>query len=120
MVNPASGSGTGARVIDEVRESPCREAEIVELGDDDDVEEALRAAAAGRRCSRSAAATGRCHARRAWRWKRVFRWRSSRRHVQPLREGHRLRHAWARRSMAIRSGSVACVDLVCLNERPHW
>jgi undecaprenyl-diphosphatase len=44
VVNPASGVGTGARVIDEVRESLPR-AEIVELGEDDDVEEALRKAA---------------------------------------------------------------------------
>lgn len=44
VVNPASGGGTGARVIDEVRESLPR-AEIVELGEDDDVEEVLRKAA---------------------------------------------------------------------------
>ena len=44
VVNPASGVGTGARVIDEVRESLPR-AEIVELGEDDDIEEALRKAA---------------------------------------------------------------------------
>ena len=44
VVNPASGVGTSARVIDEVRESLPR-AEIVELGEDDDVEEALRKAA---------------------------------------------------------------------------
>src|SRR6478752_2962311 len=43
VVNPASGGGSGARVIDEVRESLPR-TEIVELGDDDDVEEALRKA----------------------------------------------------------------------------
>src|SRR5215208_5212047 len=44
VVNPASGGGTGARVIEEVRESLPR-AEIVELGADDDVEEVLRKAA---------------------------------------------------------------------------
>jgi diacylglycerol kinase family enzyme/membrane-associated phospholipid phosphatase len=44
VVNPASGSGTGARVIDEVRDS-LRNAEIVELGQDDDAESVLRSAA---------------------------------------------------------------------------
>ena len=44
VVNPASGGGTGARVIEEVRESLPR-AEIVEVGEDDDVEEVLRKAA---------------------------------------------------------------------------
>lgn len=44
VVNPASGGGTGADVIDEVREALPR-TEIVELGDDDDIVEALRSAA---------------------------------------------------------------------------
>jgi undecaprenyl-diphosphatase len=44
VVNPASGSGTGARVVEEVRQS-LPKAEIVELGEDDDVPEALRSAA---------------------------------------------------------------------------
>jgi undecaprenyl-diphosphatase len=44
VVNPASGSGTGARVLDEVKEElPL--AEIVELGEDDDPEQVLRDAA---------------------------------------------------------------------------
>ncbi|BBY85160.1 bifunctional phosphatase PAP2/diacylglycerol kinase family protein [Mycolicibacterium tokaiense] len=44
VVNPASGSGTGARVIDEVKqELPL--AEIVELGEDEDPEQVLRDAA---------------------------------------------------------------------------
>ncbi|MFY1621061.1 bifunctional phosphatase PAP2/diacylglycerol kinase family protein [Micromonospora sp. WMMD736] len=45
VINPASGSGTGARVIDEVRNALPR-AEIVELSGDDDLHEALVAAAA--------------------------------------------------------------------------
>lgn len=45
VVNPASGSGTGARVLEEVREELPR-AEIVELGPDDDPEQILRDAAA--------------------------------------------------------------------------
>jgi diacylglycerol kinase family enzyme/membrane-associated phospholipid phosphatase len=44
VVNRASGGGTGARVIDEVRESLPR-AEIVELAGEDDVEQAVRMAA---------------------------------------------------------------------------
>lgn len=44
VVNPASGGGTAARVVDEVRESLPR-AEIVEVGSDDDIEEVLRKAA---------------------------------------------------------------------------
>ena len=44
VINPASGSGTGARVIDEVREALPR-AEIVEVGEGDDIAEALRSAA---------------------------------------------------------------------------
>jgi diacylglycerol kinase family enzyme/membrane-associated phospholipid phosphatase len=44
VINPASGSGTGARVIDEVREA-LPAAEIVEVGRGDDITEALRSAA---------------------------------------------------------------------------
>ena len=44
VVNPASGGGTGARIIDEVRQALPR-AEIVELAEDDDVETVIRATA---------------------------------------------------------------------------
>ena len=44
VINPASGGGTGARVIDEVR-AALPAAEIVELARDDDLETVLRAAA---------------------------------------------------------------------------
>lgn len=44
VVNPASGSGTGARVLDEVREA-LPDARIVELTEDDDVLAVLRSAA---------------------------------------------------------------------------
>ena len=44
VINPASGSGTGARVVDEVRDA-LPEAEIVELGEGDNLETALRDAA---------------------------------------------------------------------------
>ncbi|WP_179467323.1 bifunctional phosphatase PAP2/diacylglycerol kinase family protein [Mycolicibacterium vinylchloridicum] len=44
VINPASGSGTGTRVIDEVRQK-LPKAEIVELGEDDDPDAVLRDAA---------------------------------------------------------------------------
>jgi undecaprenyl-diphosphatase len=44
VVNPASGSGTGARVLSEVR-GALPKAEIVELAEGDDITEVLRAAA---------------------------------------------------------------------------
>jgi undecaprenyl-diphosphatase len=44
VVNPASGSGTGARVLDDVREA-LPKAEIVELKENDDPEAVLRDAA---------------------------------------------------------------------------
>jgi undecaprenyl-diphosphatase len=44
VVNPNSGSGTGGRILDEVR-AALPEAEIVEVGDDEDIEEKLREAA---------------------------------------------------------------------------
>jgi undecaprenyl-diphosphatase len=44
VINPASGSGNGARVVDEVR-SALPKAEIVELDEGDDVATALRKAA---------------------------------------------------------------------------
>lgn len=44
VINPASGSGTGARIVDEVREA-LPKTEIVEVGDQDDIVEELRAAA---------------------------------------------------------------------------
>lgn len=44
VINPASGSGTGARVIDEIREA-LTSAEIVELAPEDDIGAVLRSAA---------------------------------------------------------------------------
>jgi diacylglycerol kinase family enzyme/membrane-associated phospholipid phosphatase len=44
VINPASGGGTGARVLDEFREA-LPAAEVVELGDGDDIGQALRSAA---------------------------------------------------------------------------
>jgi diacylglycerol kinase family enzyme/membrane-associated phospholipid phosphatase len=44
VINPASGSGTGARVLDEVREA-LPAAEIVEIGEGDDIKQVLQSAA---------------------------------------------------------------------------
>ncbi|MDV3125731.1 phosphatase PAP2 family protein [Mycobacterium sp. 21AC1] len=44
VINPASGGGTGARVVEEVRKA-LPDCEIIELGPDDDIEEAMREAA---------------------------------------------------------------------------
>ncbi len=44
VVNPSSGSGTGARIVDEVREA-LPKVEVVEVGDDEDITEKLREAA---------------------------------------------------------------------------
>lgn len=44
VINPASGGGTGARVVEEVRKA-LPHCEIIELGADDDIEEVLREAA---------------------------------------------------------------------------
>ena len=49
VINPASGSGTGARVVEEVREA-LPQAKIVELTGDEDLKKVLRSAAEGPRC----------------------------------------------------------------------
>jgi undecaprenyl-diphosphatase len=116
VVNPASGGGTGARVIDEVRESLPR-TEIVELGARDDVEQALHKAADRAEVLAVAGGDGTvsCAAGVA---------------VEagvPLAvfPGGTFNHfakdigcdTVGTAVDAIRHGSVACVDLVCLNER---
>ncbi|MEV0669042.1 phosphatase PAP2 family protein [Mycobacterium sp. NPDC050441] len=45
VINPASGDGTGARIVDDVRKALPR-TEIVELGEGDDIETVLRETAA--------------------------------------------------------------------------
>jgi undecaprenyl-diphosphatase len=115
VVNPAAGSGTGARVIDEVREKLPR-AEIVELGDDDNPETVLRAAARHAEVLGVGGGDGTvsCAAGIA------------------VSEGLPLAVFPAgtfnhfakdtgcdtveRTVSAIRTGSVSCVDLVCLND----
>ncbi|MFN8032759.1 MAG: diacylglycerol kinase family protein [Mycobacterium sp.] len=115
VVNPASGSGNGARVIGEVRDK-LPKAEIVELGDGDDPETALREAAARAEVLGVGGGDGTvsCAASVA------------------VAEGLPLAVFPAgtfnhfakdigcdtveRTVSAIRAGNVACVDLVCLNE----
>ena len=92
VINPASRSGSGARVIEDVRQA-LPKAEIVEIGDADDIKETLRAAA-GRAevlavgggdgtvsCAARGRGRGRCSAGGL-----------PCRHLQSLRQGHRLRH----------------------------
>jgi diacylglycerol kinase family enzyme/membrane-associated phospholipid phosphatase len=115
VINPASGGGTGARVVDEVREA-LPQAEIVELATDDVLEDVLRAAAerAEVLAVGGGDGTASCAASIA---------------VQagiPLAvfPGGTFNHfakdigcdSVAKTVDAIRRGSVACVDLVCLNE----
>jgi diacylglycerol kinase family enzyme/membrane-associated phospholipid phosphatase len=115
VVNPASGGGTGARVIDEVRKALPR-AEIVELGADDVLENVLRGAADRAEvlalgggdgtvsCAAGIAVTAGIPLA-------VF-------------PGGTFNHfakdigcdTVAKTVDAIRRGSVACVDLVCLND----
>jgi diacylglycerol kinase family enzyme/membrane-associated phospholipid phosphatase len=115
VVNPPSGGGTGARIVEEVRES-LRRAEIVELGEDDDVEEVLRKAA--RRAEVLAVGGGdgtvSCAAGVALE------------EGVPLAvfPGGTFNHfakdigcdSVGKTVDAVRRGTVACVDMVCLNE----
>jgi diacylglycerol kinase family enzyme/membrane-associated phospholipid phosphatase len=115
LVNPASGGGTGARVIDEVRESLPR-AEIVELGADDDVEKVLRKVANRAEVLAVGGGDGTVScaagvALEAGVPLAVF-------------PGGTFNHfakdigcdSVGKTVDAVRRGSVACVDLVCLNE----
>jgi undecaprenyl-diphosphatase len=115
VVNPASGGGTGAAVIDQVREALPR-TEIVQVEEDDDIEKVLRAAAERAEVLAVAGGDGTvsCAAGVA---------------VDagvPLAvfPGGTFNHfakdigceTVAKTVDAVRRGSVGCVDLVCLNE----
>ncbi|WP_407688662.1 bifunctional phosphatase PAP2/diacylglycerol kinase family protein [Mycobacterium sp. HUMS_1102779] len=115
VINPASGGGTGARVVDEVRAELPR-AEIVELGRDDDPEQVLRSAAARAEVlavggGDGTVATAAAVATDAGLPLAVF-------------PGGTFNHfakdigcdTVAKTADAVRRGSVARVDLVCLNE----
>lgn len=115
VINPASGGGNGARVVDEVRDALPR-AEIVELDEGDDLRQVL-CEAAGRAevlavgGGDGTVATAAGIAKEAGLPLAVF-------------PGGTFNHfakdigcdSVARTIDAIRRGSVACVDLVCLNE----
>lgn len=115
VINPASGGGNGARVVDEVRNALPR-AEVVELDEGDDLQQVLREAAGRAEVlavggGDGTVATAAGIAKQAGLPLAVF-------------PGGTFNHfakdigcdSVARTVDAIRRGSVACVDLVCLNE----
>ncbi len=115
VVNPASRGGTGAHVIDEVRDSLPR-AEIVELGQDDVPEKVLREAAnraevlaiAGGDGSVSCAAAVALEAGLPL---AVFPAGTFNHFAKDIGC-----ETVSKTVDSIRRGSVACVDVVCLNE----
>ncbi len=116
VINPASGSGTGARVLDEVREA-LPQAKIVELTEDDDVQDVLRTAA--RDCEVLAIGGGDGTVAAAA--------------SIAVEEGVPLAvfpagtfnhfakdigcDTTAKTVAAIRGGTISCVDILCLNEK---
>ncbi|KWX67756.1 bifunctional phosphatase PAP2/diacylglycerol kinase family protein [Mycobacterium sp. NAZ190054] len=116
VINPASGSGTGARVRDEVREALPR-AEIVELGEDDDVLEALKSAAQHAEVLGVGGGDGTVAAAAAVATEvgiplAVFPAGTFNHFAKDIGCD-----TAARTVEAIRQGWVSCVDLVCLNEK---
>lgn len=115
VINPASGGGTGARVVDEVR-SALPAAEVVELDEGADIAAALHDAAQRAEVLAVGGGDGTvaCAAGIAIK------------HDVPLAvfPGGTFNHfakdigcdSVAKTVEAIRRGSVSCVDLVCLNE----
>jgi undecaprenyl-diphosphatase len=116
VINPASGSGTGARVIDEVREALPR-TEIVEVDEGDDVESAMREAAESAEVLAVGGGDGTVSCAAGIAIERGI----------PLAvfPGGTFNHfakdigcdTIAKTVDAIQRGSVSCVDLVCLNEK---
>jgi diacylglycerol kinase family enzyme/membrane-associated phospholipid phosphatase len=116
VINPASGSGTGARVIDEVRDA-LPDLEVVELGDGDDLDEVLRSAAGRAEVLAVGGGDGTVSLAASIAVESGL----------PLAvfPGGTFNHfakdigcdSVAKTVAAIRRGSVACVDLVCLNEK---
>ncbi|MCV7154033.1 bifunctional phosphatase PAP2/diacylglycerol kinase family protein [Mycolicibacterium pyrenivorans] len=116
VVNPASGGGTGARVLDEVRDA-LPKATIVELTEDDDLEEVLRSAARDAEVLAIGGGDGTVATAAA----------------VAIDEGLPLAvfpagtfnhfakdigcDTTAKTVAAIQDGAVSCVDMVCLNER---
>ncbi|GFG63626.1 phosphoesterase [Mycobacterium kubicae] len=115
VVNPASGSGTGARVADEVR-AALPKAEIIELGDDDEPLDVLRSAAEraevlGVAGGDGTVSTGAAVAVNAGLPLAVFPAGTFNHFAKDIGCD-----TVAKTVEAIRRGTVSCVDLVCLNE----
>lgn len=115
VINPASGSGTGARVADQVR-ADLPEAEIVEMDSDDDPEQVLRSAAARAEVLAVGGGDGTVStaagvASEAGVPLAVFPAGTFNHFAKDIGVD-----TAANTVEAIRRGSVACVDLVCLNE----
>lgn len=115
VVNPASGSGTGARIVEQVREALPR-AEIIELTDDGDINGVLRSAAGRAEVLAIGGGDGTVSCAAAAALEAGI----------PLAvfPGGTFNHfakdigceTVDRTVEAIRQGSAACVDLVCMNE----
>jgi diacylglycerol kinase family enzyme/membrane-associated phospholipid phosphatase len=115
VINPASRSGSGARVIEGVRQA-LPKAEIVDLGDADDIKETLRAAAGRAEVLAVGGGDGTvsCAADAAVEAGVPLA-------VFPVGTFNHFAKDIGCDTInktieAIRAGSVACVDLVCLNE----
>lgn len=115
VINPASGGGNGARVLDEIRAELPR-AEIVELGSDDDPEQVLRAVAGRAEVLAVGGGDGTVSTAAAVAYDAglplaVFPAGTFNHFAKDIGCD-----TVAKTVEAIRTGSVACVDLVCLNE----
>ncbi|OBI29936.1 phosphoesterase [Mycobacterium sp. E1386] len=115
VINPESGSGTGARVVDEVREA-LPKVDIRELGPDDDPAEVLREAAASAEVlavggGDGTVATAAGVAIEAGLPLAVFPAGTFNHFAKDIGC-----ETVSKTVDAIRRGSVSCVDLVCLNE----
>jgi diacylglycerol kinase family enzyme/membrane-associated phospholipid phosphatase len=115
VVNPASGAGAGARVAEEVR-AELPKAEIVEIAPHDDPEEVLRSAAARAEVLAVGGGDGTVSAAAA-----VAAEAGLPLAVFPAGTFNHFAKdigcdTVAQTVAAIRRGTVACVDLVCLNE----
>ena len=116
VINPASGSGTGARVLDEVREA-LPEAEIVELTAEDDVLEVLRSAAQRAEVLGIGGGDGTVAAAAEIAIEvgvplAVFPAGTFNHFAKDIGC-----ETTARTVAAIQEGTVSCVDMVCLNEK---
>ncbi|CAN5364150.1 bifunctional phosphatase PAP2/diacylglycerol kinase family protein [soil metagenome] len=115
VINPASGSGTGARVVDEVREA-LPQAEIIELGPDDDPVAILRSAAERAEVLAVGGGDGTVSAAAG-----VAIDSNLPLAVFPAGTFNHFAkdigcETVAKTVEAIRTGKVSCVDLVCLND----